>query len=501
MTKKKRTTQSDSENESAPQSFPLVALGASAGGLEALQEFFDRMPPDSGMAFMVIQHLSPKGKSLLRDLLQKHTPMVVAQAEDHVRVEPNCVYLNPAGKAVEILSGEFQISEPVRTHGISFPIDHFFRSLAADQGEKAICVILSGTGSDGSLGLRAIKESGGMTVVQAPEEAKYDGMPRSAIDAGVADHILPVGNIPGELLSYVKQPYLKIQVRAEIEEKQFTNYVQRILLLIRAVTGRDFTLYKQSTIRRRIRRRMAVHKLENIKVYYRYLHENSDEVHRLLKELLILVTSFFRDPGAFEVLAGTVIPDILVHKEEGAPVRVWVPGCATGEEALSIAMLFVEAMGKLNKRISLQVFATDIDPEAIKRARSAEYPDSIAADVSPERLKRFFIKKNGTYRVKKEIRDSVVFAVQDLVTDPPFSKLDMISCRNLLIYMDAPLQKKILPLFHFTLNPDSYLLLGASESVGVFANLFGSVDAKAKIFKAKKVLSREFAPGFHRVRL
>ncbi len=493
MTSKKNPEQTGSESESAAQKFPIVALGASAGGLEALQDFFDRMPPDSGMAFMVIQHLSPKGKSLLRDLLQKHTLMMVANAEEQMRVEPNCVYLNPAGKAVEIINGEFQITEPVKIHGISFLIDHFFRSLAANQGEMAICVVLSGTGSDGSLGLRAIKESGGMTIAQDPEEAKYDGMPRSAIDAGVVDHILPVRSIPGELLNYAKQPYLKPPAKVEIEEKLFTSYVQKILVLIRTVTGRDFTLYKQSTIRRRIRRRMAVHKIENIKAYHRYLQENSGEVHRLLKEFLILVTSFFRDPGVFDVLAGTVIPDILAHKEEGGHVRVWVPGCATGEEALSIAMLIVEAMGKLNKRMALQVFATDIDPEAIKRARLAEYPESIAADVSRERLKRFFIKKNGTYKVKKDIRDSLVFAVQDLVTDPPFSKLDMISCRNVLIYMDAPLQKKILPLFHFTLNPNGYLLLGTSESVGGFVNLFAPVDIKAKIYKAKKILSQQFA--------
>ena len=333
-----------------------------------------------------------------------------------------------------------------------------------------------------------------MAIVQVPEEAKYDGMPRSAIDAGVVDHILPVGSIPTELLAYLKQPYVKTLVKAEAEEKQFTNYVQRILLLIRAVTSRDFTLYKQSTIRRRIRRRMAVHKIENIKTYYRYLQENPGEVHRLLKELLILVTSFFRDPAAFDVLAAKVIPDILARKEENAPVRVWVPGCATGEEALTIAMLITEAMGKLNKHLTVQVFATDIDPEAIGRARLAEYPESIAADVSPERLKRFFIKKNGTYKVKKDLRDKVVFAVQDLVTDPPFSKLDIISCRNVLIYMDAPLQKKLLPLFHFTLNQDGYLLLGTSESLGGFVNLFAPVDIKAKIYKCKKVLARQFVP-------
>ena len=329
-----------------------------------------------------------------------------------------------------------------------------------------------------------------MTIAQEPEEAKYDGMPRSAIDAGVVDHILPVGSIPKELLSYVNQPYVKTLVKAEAEESSFTNYVLKILLLLRAVTGRDFTLYKQSTIRRRIRRRMAVHKIENVNVYYRYLQENPAEVSRLLKELLILVTSFFRDPKAFDVLAATVIPDILAHKQESTPVRVGFRHVRR-RGGPSIAMLVTEAMGKLNKHMAMQVFATDIDPEAIERARLSIYPESIAADVSHQRLKRFFIKRDGTYKVKKEIRDSVVFAVQDLVTDPPFSKLDIISCRNVLIYMDAPLQKKLLPLFHYTLNQDGYLFLGTSESVGGFANLFAPVDIKAKIYKAKKVFPQQ----------
>jgi two-component system, chemotaxis family, CheB/CheR fusion protein len=490
MTRKKKDTLTTPESCPSSQSFPIVALGASAGGLEALQEFFDRMPSDSGMAFMVIQHLSPTAKSMLADLLQKHTQMAVGSAEDSMRIEPNRVYLNPPGKEVGILNGVFHITDPVKTRGIGFPIDHFFRSLAADQGEKAICIVLSGTGSDGALGLKAIKESAGMAIVQEPAGARYDGMPRNAIETGLVDQILPVESIPQELISYVTQPYLKGPRKVDSEEKHFTGYIQKIFMLLRTVTGRDFTQYKQSTIRRRIRRRMAVHKIESIRDYYRYLQENHGEVHRLLKELLILVTSFFRDPTTFDVLAARVIPEILANKEEGKPVRVWVAGCATGEEALSIAMLFVEAMENLNKHTPLQVFATDMDPEAIERARVAEYPESIGADVSPERLKRFFIKKNGTYKLKKDIRDIVVFAVQDLVTDPPFSNLDLLSCRNVLIYMDASLQKKILPLFHYTLNQDGYLFLGASESIGGFADLFSPVDVKAKIYKSKRALPR-----------
>ncbi len=481
--------------ETEEKSFPIVALGASAGGLEALQDFFDQMPPDSGMAFMVLQHLNPKGKSMLGVILQKHTQMELLEAEDEMRVEPNRVYLNPAGKDVGIFNGVFQLTDPVKIRGISLPIDHFLRSLARDQGERSLCVILSGTGSDGTLGLKAIKESGGMTIVQDPENAKYDGMPRSAIDAGLADHILPVGKIPQELLSYVQQPYLKPPGKLQTEEKQFAGYVQKVLMLIRSVTGRDFTGYKKSTIHRRIRRRMAVHKIEHVADYHRYLQENHAEIYRLFKELLILVTSFFRDPPVFEVLAARVIPQVLANHRDGSQVRVWVPGCATGEEAISIAMLFIEAMDKLNRQAHLQVFATDVDPEAIQRTRATEYPETIASEVSPERLERFFIKKNGVYGLKKAIRNSIVFAVQDLVADPPFPRLDLISCRNVLIYMDPPLQKKILSLFHFTLNENGYLFLGTSESIGEFSDLFSPVDVKAKIFRSKKLLTRQAAPA------
>ena len=495
MKVEKLNTQAASGSETAEKSFPIVALGASAAGLEALQGFFDHMPPESSMAFMVIQHLNPKGKSMLGAILQKHTQMEVLDAEDEMRVEPNRVYLNPAGKDVGIFNGVFQLTDPVKTRGISLPIDHFLRCLAQDQGERAICVILSGTGSDGTLGLKAIKESGGMTIVQDPQSAKYDGMPRSAIEAGLADHILPVEKIPRELLSYADQPYLKPFGKPQIEEKQFAGYVQKVLMLIRSVTGRDFTGYKKSTIYRRITRRMAVHKIEHVADYHRYLQENHAEIYRLFKELLILVTSFFRDPSAFDVLAAKVIPQILANHRDGSQVRVWVPGCATGEEAISILMLFIEALDKLNRHIPLQVFATDVDPEAIQRARTAEYPEAIASEVSPERLGRFFIRKDGGYGLKKDIRDSIVFAVQDLVSDPPFSRLDLISCRNVLIYMDTPLQKKILNLFHFTLSEKGYLFLGTSESIGELSDLFSPVDVKAKIFRSKKLLTPQAAPA------
>ena len=492
---KKLNMQMPSEIELTDKSFPIVALGASAGGLEALQIFFDNMPPDSGMGFVVIQHLNPKGKSMLGAILQNHTQMEVLNAEDEVEVEPNRVYLNPAGRDLGIFNRVFQLTDPVKTRGINLPIDHFLRSLAQDQGEKALCVILSGTGSDGALGLKAIKESGGMAIVQEPESAKYDGMPRSAIQGGLADHILRVDKIPRELLGYAQHPYLKFAGKSQAEEKQFAGYVQKILMLIRSVTGRDFTGYKQSTIHRRIKRRMAVHKIEQVADYHRYLQENHAEIYRLFKELLILVTNFFRDPFAFDVLAARVIPQILSNHRDGSPIRVWAPGCATGEEAISLCMLFEEAIDKLGRRLPLQVFATDVDPEAIQRARVAEFPAAISSEVSPERLERFFIRKEGGYGLKKDIRDSIVFAVQDLVSDPPFSRLDLVSCRNVLIYMDTPLQKRIMNLFHFTLSANGYLFLGTSESIGEFSDLFSAVDVKAKLFRSKKLLTRQVAPA------
>ncbi len=397
----KLNTQALSGSDTAEKSFLIVALGASAGGLEALQDFFDHMPSDSGMAFMVLQHLNPEGKSMLAAILQKHTQMDVLNAEDEMRVEPNRVYLNPAGKDVGIFNGVFQLTDPVKIRGINLPIDHFLRSLARDQGERALCVILSGTGSDGTLGLKAIKESGGMTIVQDPESAKYDGMPRSAIEAGFADHILPVEKMPRELLSYVQQPYLKPPGKLQTEEKQFAGYVQKTLMLIRSVTGRDFTGYKQSTIHRRIRRRMAVHKIEHVADYHRYLQENHVEIYRLFKELLILVTSFFRDPSVFEILAAKVIPQVLANHQDGSPVRVWVPGCATGEEAISISMLFMEAMDKLDRHLYLQVFATDVDPEAIHRARAAEYPETIATEVSTGAFGAFLHQEERRLRAQE----------------------------------------------------------------------------------------------------
>jgi two-component system CheB/CheR fusion protein len=392
--------------------------------------------------------------------------------------------LNPPDKEVGIFNGIFQLVEPDKTRKIRLPIDHFFHSLAEEKAEKAICIILSGTGSDGTLGLEAVKGVGGLTMAQAEQQAKYPGMPRSAVETGMVDLVLPVEKMPGELVNYVKQPYLEGPETITGEGLR-ENFLPKILMLIRSTTGHDFSQYKPNTIYRRIERRMALHKVARIAEYHRYLQENPPEVKALFKDLLIKVTSFFRDPAAFEVLAQKVIPRILEGKEHGANVRVWVPGCASGEESLSLAIIMAEAMDQLGKHLNVQIFGTDIDAGAIERARLGEYPVSVVAGVSPERLQRFFVKKDGNYKIKKEIRETVLYAAQNLVSDPPFTKLDLICCRNLLIYMNTTIQKKILPLFHFTLNPEGYLFLGSSETIGAFANLFTPIDVKWKIFQRK----------------
>jgi two-component system CheB/CheR fusion protein len=466
------------------KSFPIVGIGASAGGLEALETFFANMPPESGMAFVVVQHLSPGHKSILGDILKKDTSMTVVEVQDGMRIIPNCIYLNPPDKEVGIFKGVFHLMEPDESRKIRLPIDYFFRSLAEELADKAICIILSGTGSDGTLGLESIKGAGGLTMAQAEQQAKYPGMPKSAVDTGMVDLVSPVERMPEELINYVKQPYLE-RSKTITGERLFENFLPKILMLIRSVTGHDFSHYKLNTICRRMERRMALHKIAGIADYHRYLQENPPEVKALFKDLLITVTSFFRDPGAFEVLAAKVVPRILESKEDDANVRVWVPGCASGEEPLSLAILLAEAKDRLGKPFNVQIFGTDIDADAIERARAGKYPESIVADVSPERLQRFFIKVDDGYKIKQEIRETVLYAVQNLTSDPAFIKLDLISCRNVLIYMNAPIQKKIMPLFHFTLNPEGYLFLGASESIGTFADLFAPVDVKWKIFQRK----------------
>jgi two-component system CheB/CheR fusion protein len=471
------------------KAFPVVGIGASAGGLEPLEAFFANMPrgkpPAAAMAFVVIQHLSPQHKSIIGEILKKDTDMPIKEIRDGMAVEPNSVYFNPPDREVGIFQGAFHLMEPSDARHARMPIDFFFRSLAQDLEEKAICIVLSGTGSDGTLGLEAVKGAGGMTMAQAEEQAKYPFMPRSAIDTGLVDYVLVVEQMPEELIRYVRHPYLDGREKELPADKQYQSFLQKILMLVRANTKHDFSHYKQTTIRRRLGRRMAVHRIDNIANYFRYLQLNPAEIKTLFKDLVICVTSFFRDSEAFKVLEAKVVPDILAYKSVDDPIRIWVPGCGSGEEALSIAMILAEAMGRTGKHHLVQIFATDIDAEAIDKARVGEYPDSIAADVSPERLKRFFVKRDERYKIKQEIREMVVYAVQNLISDPPFSRLDLISCRNVLIYLDNDLQRQILPLFHFTLNPTGYLFLGTSETIGGAADLFTPTDTKWKIFQRK----------------
>jgi two-component system CheB/CheR fusion protein len=471
------------------KAFPVVGIGASAGGLEPLEAFFANMPTDKpagvDMAFVVIQHLNPQHKSIIGEILKKDTNMPIKEIRDGMTVEPNSVYFNPPDREVGIFQGAFHLMEPTDARHTRMPIDFFFRSLAQDLEEKAICIVLSGTGSDGTLGLEAVKGAGGMTMAQAEEQAKYPFMPRSAIDTGLVDYVLPVEQMPPEIIRYVRHPYLEDREKELPADKHYQSFLQKILMLVRANTKHDFSHYKQTTIRRRLGRRMAVHRIENIADYFRYLQQNPAEIQILFKDLVICVTNFFRDPEAFKTLEAKVIPEILAHKSLDDPIRVWVPGCGSGEEALSIAMILAEAMERTGQHHLVQIFATDIDPDAIDKARVGGYPDSIAADVSPERLKRFFVKRDARYKIKQEIREMVVYAVQNLISDPPFSRLDLISCRNVLIYLDNDLQKQILPLFHFTLNPTGYLFLGTSETIGGAADLFAPVDTKWKIFQRK----------------
>ncbi len=462
---------------------PIVGMGASAGGLEALEKFFASMPSDSGMAFIIVMHFDPKARSIMPDILKKHTEMEVYQVEDGMKIRPDCIYVIPPNRDMAVLHGALHLYEPVVRKGIRHPIDFFFRSLAEDRKEKAIVIILSGTGSEGTLGLKAIKGEGGMVIVQSIESAVYDGMPRSAIATGLVDFILPPEKMPEQLVSYVKQ-FQAAGIRPErVITEQIANYLQKIIILIRDHTGADFSHYKQGTLIRRIERRMNLHQIGNIADYVRYLQENPSEISTLYKEFLIGVTSFFRDPEAFDALKESAVPEIFKDRSINQPVRIWVSACSTGEEAYSIAMIFKEYMDEIKSVHKVQIFATDIDREAIEVARTGVYPDNIVIDISPERLNRFFVKEAGSYSIKKEIREMVIFAVQNIIADPPFLKIDLISCRNLLIYLVSDIQKKLLHLFHYSLNPGGFIFLGSSETIGEFTDLFSTVDRKWKVFR------------------
>jgi len=468
----------------ADQPFPIVGIGASAGGLEALQLFMRNVPEKSGMAFVIVQHLDPTRKGIMVELLRRATPMPVAQVVDRMKVEPDCVYVIPPNRDMFILHGVLHIFDPIAPRGLRLPIDFFFRSLADDLQDKSIGVILSGMGSDGTLGLQAMKEKAGVVFVQEPASAKFDGMPRSAIDAGLADIVVPVEDLPARIIAYLK--HIPRDARRDLPlEKKSQSALEKVFILLRMQTGHDFSLYKKSTVYRRIERRMGLHQLNRIATYVKYLRENPQETELLFKELLIGVTSFFRDPAAWEQLKGKVIPQLLAARSAGGVIRAWTPGCSTGEEAYSLAIVFKEALEQVKPAgsFSLEVFATDLDKDAIDKARRGVYWANIAADVSPDRLHRFFVKEERGYRVCKDVRETVVFAPQNVIMDPPFTKLDILICRNVLIYLGPELQKKLLPLFHYSLNPGGILFLGNAETIGTFIDLFTPLDGKTRLYR------------------
>jgi two-component system CheB/CheR fusion protein len=465
----------------------IVGIGCSAGGLEAVESFLCHVPADSGLAFVIVQHLNPQHSSALPELLQKRTAMQVVEAADNMPVQANRVYVIPPNRDLSVRDGKLHLVAPAESHGLRLPIDFFLRSLAQDRKDRAIGIVLSGMGSDGVFGLRAIKDQAGLTLAQEPTSARAASMPRSAIEAGVVDIVAATEALPEQILQYLRHRSVEQAGGPARMQDSFT-YLGEIVELLRKRSGNDFSLYKTNTLHRRIDRRMAVHRMLSVNDYLAYLGNNPEELDLLFKELLIGVTSFFRDPEVWDYLRNEALPQLLTQYPAGKKLRAWVAACSTGEEAYTLAMVFQEVLEQQTPdgRFSLQIYATDLDGDAIDQARKGEYPDNIVADVSPQRLTRFFEPiEGGGYRIRNNIREMVVFAPQNVVSDPPFTKLDILSCRNLLIYLDARLQKTLLPLFHYALNPDGILVLGVAETVGNNAALFESLDNQAHMFRRR----------------
>jgi two-component system CheB/CheR fusion protein len=464
----------------------IVGIGASAGGLLALEQFLEHVPPRSGLAYVVVQHLDPTQKAMLAELLQRATAMPVYVAKRNMRVEPNCVYVIPPNTELSIVDGTLNLRTPVEPRGMRLPINVLFSSLASTQGERAIAVILSGMGADGTAGLQAVKTMGGLTVVQKPDTAQFDSMPSSAIAAGCADIVAAPAEMPARILACIER-LPDASGAPDVDPRSVP--LHEIFGLLQGRTRHDFSLYKSSALHRRIERRMAIHGIASVAQYAQLLRQNPQEIDLLFKELLIGVTSFFRDPKVWEYLAEVAIPQLLARRAAEQKLRAWVIGCSTGEEAYSLAMAFTEAAERFPQRHSftLQIFASDLSPDAIASARRGQYAASIRADVSAARLARFFTAHDSHYRINKSIRDMVLFAQHDVVLDPPFTKLDLITCRNLLIYFDATLQRRLLPLFHYSLRADGVLLLGSSETVGKFGQLFAPLDSKLSLYVRQDV--------------
>jgi two-component system CheB/CheR fusion protein len=470
-------------------SVSIIAIGASAGGLEALETMFEAITTAMPIAFIIITHLSPAHRSLLPELLQKKTKLKVSEITQNMQVEPNCIYVIPPKKMVVIKQGILKLTKSKTTTHISLPIDLFFQSLAQEQDRKIVAVVLSGTGMDGTQGIRALSTAGSLIIAQDPTTAEYNSMPNNAINTGLVDNVLPPEKILTFILKYLKNKLPSLPSN----EKEIKNGLQPIFHLLHTHLGHDFSLYKNNTICRRIEKHMSIHQINDIAIYTNYLQRHPQEIQLLFKDLLIGVTSFFRDPEAFESLREILLQKLKI-KPTGEEMRVWVPACATGEEAYSLAILLQECMEELHRYFSVQIFGTDINEAAIETARFGLYPLSIAADLSEQRLKRFFTKEEGRYRISKEIRKMVIFAPQNLTRDPPFTKLDILSCRNLLIYFTTILQKKLLPLFHYSLNYNGILFLGSAENVSGFLELFNVIEKKWKIFEHKEAASSLHIP-------
>lgn len=485
------------KTDATKTSFPIVGIGTSEGGLETMLAFLGNVPDDSGLALVIVHGTKEIHKDILVELLQSVTTMKVVQVNENISIQPNYVYVIPPNRNVTVENRTLNIFDYTAPQNLLLPIDFFFQSLADDQQDSSIGVILSGMGTDGTSGLGAIKEKGGAVFVQEPSSAKFDSMPRNAIEAGLADVVSTVETLPSKIVSYIEHKPLADKAGQDHAHIHI-NYFNNIMILLRSHTGHDFSSYKKSTVRRRIERRMDIHKLDKIDTYYSFLQENPQELELLFKEFLIGVTSFFREPMEWELVKNKVIPALLAERAPNDTLRVWVSGCSTGEEAYSLAIVFKEVLDHLEpfQDFTIQIFATDLDLEAINKAREGVYSFSIGEDMPAEYLQRYFVKVDHGYKVVKTIRDMVIFAQQNMIKDPPFTKIDILTCRNLLIYLTAEMQKKLIPLFHYSLNPDGFLFLGNAETIGNFTDLFKPLDYKSRLYQRLQTPLRTEAVEF-----
>lgn len=468
------------------EQFFIIGIGASAGGLEALKLFFDHVPSDCKHSFVIVQHLSPDYKSLMVELLAKNTSLPIFEVKNNMVVAPGSIYLIPARKNMKFKNGRLSLTDKPQSHHLNLPIDIFFHSLAEELKERSIAIILSGTGTDGSRGVHAVKEMGGMVMVQSPATAKFDGMPNSAIAIGVVDYIVPVAQMPKELLDYIATPH-SIDTDESVKMLSDEYSLSKILSRIKEHTNLDFYGYKRPTLIRRIARRMYATQHKNLKEYYNYIKENDAEVQLLYREFLIGVTKFFRDNDAFQILENKVLPELVAKKKTDQEFKVWCIGCSTGEEVYSIAILLDEILERKGKKLNVRIFGTDIEPDNLEKASKAIYSGNITKDVSFDRLQKYFIKKGNQYYVNQKIRNKAIFSCHDVLKDPTINKLDLVICRNMLIYINTEMQQKVLSKIHYALNKDSILFLGSSETIGDAGNLFNTIDKKWKLYRTKEI--------------